>query len=383
MNLSSYENEKMKTPSRLVPKTLRIVSGGPYQKPSLPFEPIFRSPKHPLAVKLREKYRLFKIAGEGTDFERARRLKSWVRSRWNHGWNHENQQDALDILARAEGGGTFNCGWYSRVFVQCCLAIGLPARMMWASRKNYDFPDGGLVFKVNAGHVISEVYCRELCKWVMLDADANAFYQIDGVPMNSLEVHHAWHADRGSKVKQVLDKPSFVIPNQPSVSDRQNRQVWKDFTRYQTMDFYHLIRTQLLCGFSNRSWPKKGEQRFIYFMEEISPPPPLAMTYKGLNLDRYFFVKEKNHFNWPLDQTFIRAAMIGGKPSRRLEIRLEHNMPFFDHFEVSIAKKPFRRLKGDRSTILLSPGKTLVCARCVDCFGKPGNEANVLVHYKV
>src|SRR5512134_3727193 len=99
---------------RLIPTQLRVLLGGPYEKPVFPFPFRFRSPSDPAAVALRKKYRLMEIAGEGSDFARARRLKSWVRSQWNHGYDGEGDQettpqDALDILKRARRGNALSC----------------------------------------------------------------------------------------------------------------------------------------------------------------------------------------------------------------------------------------------------------------------------------
>ena len=362
--------------SRLIPETLRIVSGGPLQKPFLPFEPAFRSPDHPRAARLRERYELQEIAGEGTDFERARRLKTWLRGRWDHGWDNEGQRDALEILARAERGGSFNCGFYAHTFVQCCLAVGLPARQIGLARKGVDFPD---TCWQNAGHVVVDVYCRELGKWVLLDADANAFFEIDGVPASSMEVHRSWHTHRGEDAKLVCDAPPFVIPSScPAVSDEYLKRMFRELLRHDTRDYYYYVSACITSGYTNR--PKRAHPGRIWFTGVI--PPPLASSYAGLSLDSPIFIDDEGLFDWPLDQTFIRARMAGRRPSPRLEVRLDHNMPFFDYFELQIGKEPFRKLRQDRKVIALSEGRSRIRARCVDVFGLPGHEAELTVHLK-
>src|SRR6185503_7028694 len=115
-------------------------------KPAFSFAFQFRSPEDPAAAALRKKYRLLEVAGDGSDFARARRLKSWVRKHWDHGYDnqgaeHTQPQDALDILALAGRGKRFHCWFYRRTLTQCCLAVGLLAREMGACRKEIDFPD--------------------------------------------------------------------------------------------------------------------------------------------------------------------------------------------------------------------------------------------------
>jgi len=360
----------------LVPETLRVVSGGPFEKPILPVTPLFRPPEHPKAIRLREKYRLMEVAGPGGDFERARRLKTWVRSRWNHGWDNEDQKEAIDILARAERGGTFNCGFYSRTFIECCLAVGLPARQMSILRKNYDFQD---YCRHNEGHAVVEVYCRDLAKWVMLDADANAFFTIDGIPASSLEVHRSWHTNRGRDAKMVGDDPPFVVPTScPVVSDAYLKTMFRELLRHETKDYYYHVSTFPSNGYLR--CPRTADHRRLWYAGVC--PPPLAATYRGINLDGAVFVEEQPLFDWPLDQTFVKAAMAGQRPCPKIEVRLDHNMPFLDHFELRVGAKPFRRVKSDRKALTLPAGRTRIRARCVDTFGLPGHEAELVVRLK-
>jgi len=366
---------------RLVPAQLHLLSGGPFEKPVFPFPFRFRPPSDPAAVALRRKYRLQEIAGDGTDFARARRLKNWVRRQWNHGYSGEGEQertrqDALEILARARRGNDFSCWYYRRVFVQCCLAIGLPAREVGVCRGRADFPDG---IELNTAHAVAEVYCRELGKWVMLDVDANAFYTIAGVPAGVLDVHRAWHTRKAATVKQVLDPPRFVYPtHSPFWDDRTMRKVWRDFTRHRTVDFYDHIFTHLLSGFPDP--PRKIGQRCLWYVGQRSPL--LAMNFYGNDLDRFLFVEDEAHFNWPLQRTFALASMKQGRPSNRIELRLDHTMPFFDRFEVSVGRQPFRKIAGNRLVFDCPAGRTLLRARCVDCFGRPGHEATLEIELK-
>lgn len=362
----------MKT--RMIPSRLEVLSGGPFEKPVFPFPFRFRSPSDPAAVTLRKRYRLIEIAGEGTDFVRARRLKSWVRRQWNHGYQGEGEQetkpqDALTILERARRGSDFSCWYFRRTLVQACLAIGLPARELGVCRKRADFPDG---IGLNTSHAVSEVYCRELRKWVMMDADANAFYTVKGVPASALDVQREWLRGRGRTVRQVLDKPRFVYPSHsPFWDDKTMRGVWRDFTRHRTVDYYDHVFTHLLNGFPEP--PAKIGQKFLWYVGKR--PPLLCMNYHGNDLDRFLFVDEESHFNWPLQQTFLVPAMKPGPPSDQVELRLDHTMPFFDHFEFGLGRQPFRRVHGNGLRFACPAGKTRVRARCVDCFGRPGHEA--------
>jgi hypothetical protein len=361
---------------RTIPEVLRIARGGPFQKPVRPFRPQFRPPDHPSAVELRKKYKLLSVAGNGGDFERARRLKSWVRSRWNHGWDNEGQRDALDILERARRGGSFHCGGYSRVLVQCCLAVGLPARQVAIHRHRCDFRDG---IQFNAGHAVAEVYCRDFAKWVILDADANAYYLVDDVPASCLDIHGLWHAKRGMGAQQVVDDPPLVIPTTcPHVSDDYLRRMFREFACHLTKDYYYYVEAHISNGYTD--YPSGADRRTVWHVGVV--PPPLALGSEGLNVDGIVFVEDERQFNWPLNQTFVQATMCGQKPTSRVDVRLDHNMPFFGHFELCIGSEGFRRLRGDRKVLTLSGARTRIRARCMDIFGAPGHEAELVIELK-
>ena len=354
---------------------VRVREGGPFQRPVEPFEPVFRPPNHPRAVALREKYRLLDVAGEGADFARARRIKTWVRRRWNHGYDDpQGPHDAMDLLASAERGRSYSCGNYALTFVECCLAVGLPARQLSIKRIEADFP---YRCRGNSGHQISEAYCREWGKWVVLDADANCFYTRNGAPLSALEVHRAWHEDRGRSVKQVLDQPHFVpIEQCEGFTRAEMRFMWRDFARHQTKHFYHHIHTWLVHGYSGQE-SRQFTNRRISFAGLT--PPIFAYNFREVPFDYALQVTREEQFNWPIDRTFMQARMLGRRPSRRIEVRLQHNMPFGDHFELAVGAGPFRRVAGDTRQLTLSEGRTRLRARGVDGFGRPGHEARLVI----
>jgi hypothetical protein len=71
--------------------------------------------------------------------------------------------------------------------------------------------------------------------------------------------------------------------------------------------------------------------------------------------------------------------MLGDQPSNQVEIRLDHDMPFFDHFEMSVNGEGAVRMSGSTETLALPAGKTSITARCVDTFGRPGHEAKLTI----
>lgn len=122
---------------------------------------------------LKLRYPIVDIAGKGDDLSKALNLLRWV---YDNTWHEGNKdfsflkQDSLSILDYCFGKGpefAINCLLHAIVFTECCLAIGLKARTIGCFPLSpYDFDN----------HVVSMVFVPSRKKWVMLDADTNAYF---------------------------------------------------------------------------------------------------------------------------------------------------------------------------------------------------------------
>jgi hypothetical protein len=354
-------------------KRVRIVSCDAVAAPWLPHVPRFASPDSEHLATLRSRYKLDRVAGTGDDFARARRLRTWTRRRWNHGFDLcRGPVTALNLLSQSDQGKRFTCGSYAQVFVECCLAVGIPARRVGIHRRDIDFP---YACPGNSGHSVSEAFCRRWNKWVLFDADLNCHYTQAGTPCSALDLHLAWHQSRTDDVEQVLDKPDFVPEmNCPDISVKQMGKNWIEFNRHRTIDFYHYIKVQWHHGFAA---PLPDGPPTLLFAGVTAPP--LAMNFATSPLRHALLTSRVEDFNWPINQTYGLAVMLGKSPTRRVEITLSHTMPFFSHFEVSQDARPFRRLRGDRLVQSLPDGRTVVRARCVDVNGVAGQPWRVVI----
>ena len=185
--------------------------------------------KDDMLEELREKYELDAVvAGGRTEFEQMLLLKEWVRNRWDHGWSREPEaRNALEILEAAELGSDFNCGYYSVTMMQSLLALGFVARRAGIAKAQSEWMalDEG-----NIGHSVPEVYSHDFHKWILLDADMNVHYELDGVPLSVLEIHRAWVDRRWNEVKMVTGAKPFKRTEKTSsgllsVYDRRARRV--------------------------------------------------------------------------------------------------------------------------------------------------------------
>jgi len=138
---------------------------------------------HPLLRELRETFCLDAIAGEGADFERLTRLMNWVHGLSAHARTPSRPQRMnglhLAHLAQEEG-KRLNCLMYSTIMNDATLSLGIPSRILYLLPHKNPPPEN---------HVVTAAYCQELGKWVMFDADMNAFVtDPDSAPLGLAEI---------------------------------------------------------------------------------------------------------------------------------------------------------------------------------------------------
>lgn len=133
---------------------------------------------------LRTKYNLVKIAGNGSDFVRAKRLLHYLAPRLTHSSWYDNhiECNALRLLEYSlnnpEQG--INCLNKAKILVECCMALGIYARRVSIMPFSpYDFDN----------HVVAEIYDRTLEKWIMLDPTTDGFFIDEAkTPLSLLEM---------------------------------------------------------------------------------------------------------------------------------------------------------------------------------------------------
>lgn len=133
---------------------------------------------------LKQKYELEKIAKQGTEFDKAKRLLHYLAPRLAHSGWYDNHIpcNALDLLEYSlnnpEHG--INCLNKSKILQECCLAIGIYARRVAIMPYSpYDFDN----------HVVTEIFDKQLNKWIMLDPTTDGlFVDNDGTPLSILDI---------------------------------------------------------------------------------------------------------------------------------------------------------------------------------------------------
>lgn len=133
---------------------------------------------------LRNSYNLVAIAGDGSDFTRAKRLLHNLAPRLTHSSWYDNhiECNALRLLSYSLDNPQqgINCLNKSKILAECCLALGIYARRVRIMPYSpYDFDN----------HVVTEIFDRELKKWIMLDMTTDGYF-IDEtkMPLSLLEM---------------------------------------------------------------------------------------------------------------------------------------------------------------------------------------------------
>lgn len=163
----------------------------------------FDCPEYETLVK---KYGLKRIAGKGTSFERAKRLLHYLAPRLTHSSWYDNHVpcNALDLLEYSlnnkEQG--INCLNKSKIFEECCLALGIYSRRVAIMPYSpYDFDN----------HVVCEIYDEAMDKWIMMDPTTDGmFVDGSGMPLSLLEMRQKFADDEFVTFVKSKDKLADV-----------------------------------------------------------------------------------------------------------------------------------------------------------------------------
>ena len=338
-------------------------------------------PRDEMLVELREKYELDAvIAGGRTEFEQMLMLREWVRNRWDHGWSREPEaRNALEILEAAELGSDFNCGYYSITMMQSLLALGFVARRAGIAKAQTDWMalDEG-----NIGHSVPEVYTHDLHKWVMLDADMNVHYELDGVPLSVLEIHRAWVGGRWSEVKMVsganpfrrTEKTSSGLLSVYDTIDEHDASGWV-FKSNRVGDYY--AHASVYLGNTHHS--RNGPMPMLHWIDELTAPRLISAN----NPNKEEWTGNEHDMYPTIDQVQINLRADPEAWDRReavLKVNLEDSMPNMDKLLVRIDHEPWNE-KGRDFTWKLKPGKNEIMAKGVNTFGRDGHISRILLRF--
>ena len=138
-------------------------------------------------IELRKTFKLDTLVSKTTsDIEKISNIQSWVHSRWKHNGDHIPENfDPIYILKEAEKGEKFRCVEYSLVTTASLQSLSFIVRSVGLMTRDVDAVNKG------AGHVVTEIYLKDLKKWFFLDPQYDVMVFKNGIPLNLVEFQHA------------------------------------------------------------------------------------------------------------------------------------------------------------------------------------------------
>ena len=372
------------------PKEFRIIEGGPWWLPEPPFETAHENPMHPLAEQLREKFKLdHVIEGGKTEFEKFLLLKEWVKRQMRqHGWSFnclkELPGNALEILEYVEKGTLFHCLFHAKVFIQCCEALGYPARLVGARTTNLEFPGERTG---NVGHEISEVWSNEYRKWVLMDCDTNSYYEKGKIPLSISELCLEKHRDGGESVEMVFGeyRPSNSVDTGHGAkvlgTDRtpdEVRRSEKVFMHNRAIDYYSIVLVNNRHDvFSNRY---KKPEILSFAPEGIYP---LLVYNNDPYVESDLWTDDSRIFNWSVNEVAVDLKVLDNENSYPpLVASFKNSMPNFDRYEISTDGGASWKQSSSVMRWELKEGKNRLWVCGVNTMGIRGPVSKAVVIYK-
>jgi hypothetical protein len=352
-----------------------------YQKPS------------PRLKLLREQYQLDKVIAPGkTEMEQLMLLRHWVRNQWHTAWGVHPAPwmppwDALQILGCKDQPDCLTmCTHYACVFTQCCLALGWNARHCILDH-----------------HCTAEVFVDQHRKWVMMDAgnskerpDCNLHFERNGVPLSALELHNA-HREKKSEGIVVCFTPKLLMDAVAPlcrIAPAANAPGLSSSPRPETAPIAEL-KNYPVCGLENyRRYAFPGRNNYLdslypgelyhgwaeYFYDgywwvgDDRDDPQLSPEYS-----KHLPPSRPQDIDWDLNWTRIHLCRTE-KPNE-LRVDLETLTPNLERFERQVVKDGKEEWNPVGATFAwkLEPGENGLRVRSVNAWGRPGQEARVVV----
>lgn len=199
---------------------------------------------------LKEKYNLEKIAGDGSEFEKAMRLMNEFSPRLTHKSDYDNhiEMKALSLLEYSldKKSCGINCRAKAQILNEMCLSLGIYSRKVWIMpNSRYD----------SDCHVVNEVWDSSLNKWVMLDITNNEYWiDENSEPLSVLEI-------RTKGANQEFCTPVVVGEKTKDIQKLREKHI---------CDFLYIMKNMAYMEYNDNY--TAGESKIIYllFPEKLS-----------------------------------------------------------------------------------------------------------------
>ena len=279
---------------------------------------------NPRAKRLVQQFRLEDVIARGkTDLERLCLLRDWCWKQW-FGWQGRdypycpswNPFEILDTVRNNWGFGM--CTHWSALYAACAGALGFHARIL-----------------VIDHHCLNEVWVDELGKWILMDSagDNNFIWELEGQPINALELHEAVRLGHGDKLTQRVWRapwqprmPNAVSDPKPVFSSNEfickplesSAQIYCRFGICLRNDYLvNPLPVEEVHGTHHYHW-----NGFLWWTDALNPKYP----------EHALQTQRVSDFYWTIGR--VRAYLQRTQRPGALEARFEHAMPNFSHYEI-------------------------------------------------
>ena len=285
-----------------------------YKNPRLrasSFKFYYQAYNEPKLKRLSARYNLPQFI-RNPDFSGFLALKDWLRQRYAHGLPPKGLTfynfDALGLLSQNEKNSTLDCGAFSYTYVQCILSIGGQARIVLLHSEE------------SRGHVVSEVWSNDWGKWIVVDVDHNLYYELNGIPLNALELHKAFIKEDYADIK--------IIRGPPLKKAERRCTLEEELSKY----FYFAVRMR--NDFFNKypRWHYKGNlyTNCVQWTDEETPKLLQYVYATGAEDDLYWDLNKTAVYFRP-DKDFAQNKI--------LNVYLKTLAPNFQYFSVAFDGK--------------------------------------------
>lgn len=289
---------------------------------------------------LRDRYQLHSVIEKGaTELDKMKLLLAWVTSRWQHdGTKMAPERTALAILREVEKGKRFCCANYADVFDDCMNALGYPTRFVGLRQDDIAYARG-------AGHGCIEVWSNQYQKWIVLDAQNDAWWELDGRPLNADECHQLLVNGREKELE-------FVGPE--GRRDDLQKAEWCQY-------FYHV------------AYGVAGGGSLTLVTDTVLP----ELIFQG-RFEVTEFTDDYDRVYPRLNQTKISFRHDPDRPLDSLDVILAHTMPYFDKFLVRIDQSEWTETEAGFQWAL-HEGINTIEAKAVNAAGVEGRTSRIVL----
>ena len=130
------------------------------------------------------KYNLNKLCTDcKSEYEKVLCVSKWVSNLWEHDGTNQPEKFDVDFILNEviNNGKRFRCVEYGNVIHGCLTALNITSRELGLMTEDVETRDS------NAGHVGTEVYLKDINKWIFVDGQWGMIPILDNKPLNAVE----------------------------------------------------------------------------------------------------------------------------------------------------------------------------------------------------